>query len=130
MPTNSKQQQKTAKAAEVALRSVKSAINQQMVYRPSLKCGTSRVSLELPCLSEAVVQAMLGPQLLGKASNGKKQLQLKATNDDLGALHGGWSPFGKSLRYGAQLELINGLTFTFNKTTSVLKVHGTYTMIK
>jgi hypothetical protein len=39
--------------------------------------GTSRVSLELPCLSEAVVQAVLGPQLLGKASNGKKQLQVR-----------------------------------------------------
>jgi hypothetical protein len=49
-------------------------------------------------------------------------VQLKATNEDLGALYGGWSPFGKSLRYGAQLELINGLTFTFNKATSVLKV--------
>lgn len=39
--------------------------------------GTSRVSLELPCLSEPVVQAMLGPQLLRKASNGKNQLQVR-----------------------------------------------------
>jgi hypothetical protein len=38
--------------------------------------GTSRVSLELPCLSEAIVQTMLGPQLLSKATNGKKQLQV------------------------------------------------------
>lgn len=41
--------------------------------------GTSRVSLELPCLSEPVVQAMLGPQLLRKASNGKKQLQVRCS---------------------------------------------------
>jgi hypothetical protein len=34
------------------------------------------VSLELPCLSEAIVQIMLGPQLLPKATNGKKQLQV------------------------------------------------------
>lgn len=45
---------------------------------PAVSCadGNSRVSLELPCLSEAIVQAMMGPQLLAKASNGKKQLQV------------------------------------------------------
>eukprot|EP00878_Enallax_costatus_P018139 GHUV01019085.1.p1 GENE.GHUV01019085.1~~GHUV01019085.1.p1 ORF type:complete len:206 (+),score=79.22 GHUV01019085.1:1150-1767(+) len=64
------------KAAAAALRSIKSTINAQMVYKPSLKYGTSRVSLELPCLSMAVVQHMLGANLMAKATNGKKQLQV------------------------------------------------------
>jgi hypothetical protein len=35
------------------------------------------VTLELPCLPLAVVTTMLGPELLAKASNGKKQLQVR-----------------------------------------------------
>jgi hypothetical protein len=38
--------------------------------------GKSRVTLELPCLPLVVVTTMLGPELLAKASNGKKQLQV------------------------------------------------------
>lgn len=34
-------------------------------------------------------------------------LQLKASLDDLGLMYGGWSPFCKSLRYGATLELVS-----------------------
>jgi hypothetical protein len=35
-------------------------------------------------------------------------MQLKASNDDLGAMYStDWSPFCKGLRYGATLELIN-----------------------
>jgi hypothetical protein len=39
--------------------------------------GTSRVALELPCLTQAVVAAMLGPELLAKAEGGRKQLQVR-----------------------------------------------------
>jgi hypothetical protein len=35
------------------------------------------VSLELPCLPLAVITAMLGPELVAKATNGKKQLQVR-----------------------------------------------------
>jgi hypothetical protein len=38
--------------------------------------SSSRASLELPCLSESIVAAMLGSQLMSKATNGKKQLQV------------------------------------------------------
>lgn len=39
--------------------------------------SSSRVSLELPCLSEPIIAAMMGPALLPKAANGKKQLQVR-----------------------------------------------------
>jgi hypothetical protein len=38
--------------------------------------GSSRASLELPCLTEAIVATMLGPELMRKATNGKKQVQV------------------------------------------------------
>jgi hypothetical protein len=44
---------------------------------PHVTVGKARVSLELPCLSMAVISAMLGPDLLAKASNGKKQVQVR-----------------------------------------------------
>ncbi|WIA13013.1 hypothetical protein OEZ85_006623 [Tetradesmus obliquus] len=123
-----------SKAAAAALRSIKSAINAQMNYRPNLKYSNSRVSLELPCLPLAVVTALMGPELTAKASNGKKQLQLKANSEDLRQMFnngkGYGSCFGKSLRYGAVLGLVDGLTFTYNKGSETLKVHGMYTMFK
>eukprot|EP00882_Tetradesmus_deserticola_P002542 GHRQ01002705.1.p3 GENE.GHRQ01002705.1~~GHRQ01002705.1.p3 ORF type:complete len:105 (+),score=62.17 GHRQ01002705.1:281-595(+) len=104
-----------------------------MVYKPSLKYGKARTSLELPCLSMAVVSAMLGPELVAKATNGKKQLQLKADSEDLSQLFSdkGWGCcFSKSLRYGATLGLVDGLTLTYNEASETLKVHGMYTMFK
>src|SRR5690349_19521764 len=43
--------------------------------------GSSRVSLELPCLSLAVISQMLGPNMIAKASNGKKQLQVTHSSE-------------------------------------------------
>jgi hypothetical protein len=62
VPTNSKQQQKTVKAAEVALRSVKSAINQQMVCHVGRGCCYSCClhSCAFDCCCCACQSARLG----------------------------------------------------------------------
>lgn len=116
----------TAKQAAQLGRSIMSTINAQMVYRGKHK--QSRVSVDFPCLPLAVVSALLGPELLAKATNSKKQLQAKVSNDEIADVLG-WR-FGKSLRYGAWLALTDGLTLKYSKEEQTLKVHGKYSMVR
>jgi hypothetical protein len=85
-------------------KSLVSQINNQMVYKPSLKHSSSRVSAEFPLASEDVAKLFLGDVLMSKATNGKKQIQVVATQDMLDEVFGCYA-FTKSLRYGACLTL-------------------------
>ena len=89
--------------------------------------GSSRVLAEIPNLSMAEVEAVLGPELYKQASKGPKQVSVKASNGDLYLILGSLS---KSLRYGACLELQDGLKFTYLKETRLFKAAGLCTMCR
>ncbi|KAI5085066.1 hypothetical protein GOP47_0001235 [Adiantum capillus-veneris] len=108
--------------------SIQKQILSQMVYRPGLKYGKSKVAAEVPNLSEEQIKAILGDELFAKASCRGKLIQLKASDDDIDTLFK--CSFTKGLRYGAILALCDGLKFAFTKATGVLKVTGVYTMQK
>ncbi|DBA87442.1 TPA: hypothetical protein ACH3X1_004483 [Trebouxia sp. C0004] len=84
-------------------KSLSSNINAQMVYRN--KSNKSRVAADVPNLTLAQAKAVLGQQLVCKASNGAKKLEVKADSDDLCTVFP--NGFSKSLRYGATLELVD-----------------------
>ncbi|KAL0033586.1 hypothetical protein WJX79_005404 [Trebouxia sp. C0005] len=86
------------------------------------------VAADVPNLTLSQAKAVLGEQLVSKASNGAKKLEVKADGDDLYTVFS--NGFSKSLRYGASLELTDGIKFSYDKTTSVLKLTGTYSMSK
>jgi len=103
-------------------KSMITSINAQMVYKPSLKHGSSRVTVEIPNINMAEVCAILGSDLFIKASKGAKQVTVKASNDELYDMLG-CTP-SKSLRYGACLTLKEGLKFTYVKEERVLEATG------
>ena len=101
------------------------------MIRPSPPCkssadGTSRISVEIPNLSMAEVEAMLGKDLYANASKGKKQVTVLAKEDDLYDLFG--CSLTKSLRYGSCLHIKEGLKMTYSKETRVLKATGSCAM--
>ncbi|KAK9809048.1 hypothetical protein WJX72_008410 [[Myrmecia] bisecta] len=108
-------------------KSIASTITSQLVYKRG--SNSSRMTAEVPNASVAQVTAILGPELVAAASNGPKQVAVKADNSALQSLFG-YSAFQKSLRYGASLYLNKGLKFTYDKASRVLKVSGTYSMHK
>ncbi|KAK9837648.1 hypothetical protein WJX74_002186 [Apatococcus lobatus] len=99
-------------------KSITSNIGSQMVYRK--QANTSRLSK---------VKTILGPDLVKAAKNGPKMLEVTATDADLRVLFGSGA-FSKTLRFGASLDLVKGLKFSFEKPAMHLKVSGSYSMLK
>lgn len=66
-------------------------------------CSSSICSSSDPSCKTAQAKAVLGEQLVSKASNGAKKLEVKADGDDLYTVFP--NGFSKSLRYGATLKL-------------------------
>ncbi|KAL4514764.1 hypothetical protein Ndes2526B_g03906 [Nannochloris sp. 'desiccata'] len=114
-------------SAERLLKSLATSIKNQMVYKPSLKHGTSRVSVEIPNLSLPEVEALMGKDLYASASKGKKQVSVLAKEDALDQLFGCYA-LRKSLRYGSELYLKEGLKMIYSKETRVLKATGSCAM--
>ncbi|CAM6130025.1 unnamed protein product [Calypogeia fissa] len=111
-------------------KSIQSQVFNQMVYKPSTKHGAGRlVPVELFDITESVIEALVGEELFEKASSGPKQTKLVLSNEDLESLYG-WGSFSKGLRYGAALVLSDGLKFVLSKADGVLKISGTYKMVK
>lgn len=74
------------------------------------------------------MKAVLGTTLASSASNGAKKMEVTAVGEELDTVFPGG--FYKSLRYGATLELVKGIKFSYDKTTSTLKLTGAYSMTK
>lgn len=109
-------------------KSIQSQVLNQMAYKPSARHGSARlVPVEIFDVTEPVIESLVGEELFGKASSGPKQLKLALSNDEVEGVFGRLS---KTLRYGATLELTQGLKLVFTKSDGQLKVSGSYTMIK
>ncbi|KAJ7537901.1 hypothetical protein O6H91_11G027200 [Diphasiastrum complanatum] len=107
---------------------IQKQINSQMVYQPSLKHGSAQLTAEVPNISEEMVKCILGADLLAKAKEAPKQLKVDASNEELEGIFG--KRFYKRLRFGADLQLSDGLTFLFVKADNHLNVTGSYAMQK
>ncbi|CAM6127334.1 unnamed protein product [Calypogeia fissa] len=128
--TPSKSKKTLAAHVSQLKKSIQSQVSNQMVYKPSTKHGTARlVPVELFDITESVIEALVGEELFEKASSGPKQAKLVLSNEDLESLYG-WGSFSKGLRYGAALVLSDGLKFVLSKADGVLKISGTYKMVK
>ncbi|KAG2431499.1 hypothetical protein HXX76_009513 [Chlamydomonas incerta] len=118
------------KVIERLRRSLYTCINTQMVYKKGLKYGSSRVNVEIPNLTPADVEALLGGKLYGRASKGPKQVSVTTgCSDELEDLMGR-APH-KSLRYGAALVLLNDcVKLVYSRETGILKATAACVMLK
>jgi hypothetical protein len=72
---------------------------------------------------------MMGKDLYASASKGKKQVSIVADREALDQLFGCYA-LTKSLRYGSELYLKDGLKLTYSKETRVLKGTGSCAMAR
>ncbi|PNW79363.1 hypothetical protein CHLRE_09g412400v5 [Chlamydomonas reinhardtii] len=118
------------KVIERLRKSLYSSINAQMVYKKGMKYGSSRVNVEIPNMTPADVEAMLGDKLYGRASKGPKQVSVTTgCSDELEDVMGR-APY-KSLRYGAALVLHNDtVKLVYSRETGILKATAACVMLK
>ncbi|KAG2453272.1 hypothetical protein HYH02_002595 [Chlamydomonas schloesseri] len=118
------------KVIERLRRSLLTSINAQMVYKKSLKRSSSRVNVEIPNLTPADVEAILGPALYGRATKGPKQVAVTTgSSADLKEVLGR-APY-KSLRYGAALVLAqDALKLVYSRDSGILKATAACIMDK
>ncbi|KXZ53701.1 hypothetical protein GPECTOR_6g618 [Gonium pectorale] len=94
-------------------KSLARSIQAQMVYKKSLKHGSSRINVEIPNLSLSNVEHILGSALYAKASKGPKQVAVTTSGADLQTL------FHCSL-----------YKFVYSKESEILKATGLCIMVK
>ncbi|CAL5223707.1 g6261 [Coccomyxa viridis] len=117
------------KQAEMLMKAIRKNIEGQMVYKNGMKHSGKRAAADFPGVDLEVVKAMLGAEICSKASNGSKQFTVKVDNGALSDMQGiGYGGFTKSLRYGGQLQLEEGLKFVYNKGESQLRITGMFKM--
>lgn len=110
-------------------RSIRSQVVNQMSYKPSSKYGSAKlVPVEIFDVDETVLKTLFGETLMKEAASGPKQLKVIATNEEVEMLFE--KSVSKLLRFGARLELTKGLNFVYQKEGGVLKITGSYGMVK
>lgn len=55
-----------------------------MVYKPSVKYGSARVCVEMPNVSQALLEAILGAEISRAAAKGPKQVKVRCRHCCIG----------------------------------------------